>query len=962
MEDISTLPPSLQVEVHRFWHTFLENATPEEQQTLQNSPEIFASLPKVWACSIFVAKNCAQRPARLQALCADLLNPHCDYATSLQSLLNEVKDEAELSRVLRNYRLHHMLRIAWRDLAGWASLEESLANLSTLADVLIDGALRWLYANLVQQWGTPCNEKGNPQALVVLGMGKLGGQELNFSSDIDLIFAYPEAGETQGKSRSRSNQEFFLRLGQQIINSLNSMTADGFVYRVDMRLRPFGDSGPLAISFDAMEEYYQLHARDWERYALVKARIVAGDKVAGEKLLNDLRPFIYRRYLDFNAFEALRTMKALIDQETRRKGLANNIKLGAGGIREVEFTCQAFQLIRGGRQPALQERHLLKVLKLLQSYDLLPADAVESLEKAYRFLRMTENRLQAIEDRQTQTLPDDALNQTRLAFSLDFESWESFLVALEFHQNAVIAQFKQVISPIDETPSLQNDVPKIWESLWLNHLHEPEIALQVLQEADFADSSFILSQLQKLAQSHSVQKLTGRGRERVDKIIPLLLAAICEESTAKEQVLERALKFIEAVAQRSVYLALLLERPQVLKQLVHLCGESAWIAEQLTRYPLLLDELLDPRRLYDPLKPEQLDNALQAQIAHVPNDDVELQMDCLRQFKRAYVLHVAASEVSGNLIVEVTSDYLAALADTLMRRALSMAWDYLSPRHGIPYCQEEENRRAAGFCIVAYGKAGGIELSYSSDLDIVFLHNSRGNEQQTDGEKTVDNHVFFARLAQRIIHILTANTSAGSLYEVDQRLRPGGTSGLLVSSFDAFSDYQQKTAWTWEHQALVRARAVAGDEACIQEFENIRRAILSQVRDPVELKKEVVTMRHKMRDNLDKTNTFRFDLKQGKGGITDIEFIVQYGVLRWAAAYPNLLDTTGMLPLLRLFAKHHLLDAVACEQLSEAYRTYRTETHRLALQNQPALVNPDIFAEHRTNVSSWWEQIMEAGV
>lgn len=954
MISIDTLPALLQSEVERLWQDY--QAIADNLSLLQQHPTVLQALPTVWACSSFVAQSCIRNPHFLANLIqsGELFTNTVNYS---EQLINLPHDENELMRALRLFRLQAMLRIAWRDLAGWANLAETLAALSDLADALIDAALQNLYQLHHQQWGIPCDPEGKSQQLVVFGLGKLGGQELNFSSDVDLIFAYPRNGETTGARRPLTNQEFFVRLGQRLIYVLNHITADGFVFRVDMRLRPFGDSGPLVMNFAATEEYYQAHARDWERYALVKARVIAGDKIAGQSLLNNLKPFIYRRYLDYNAFEALRTMKHLIDQEAHRKGLLNNIKLGKGGIREAEFTCQVFQLVRGGRQPALQQTHFLVTLKQLAQYQIFTSDVVHQLYEAYCFLRQTENHLQAIADQQTQTLPNDDLNRTRLAFSLGFVSWEEFVKQLHFHQQVVHHQFEQVIAPTT-VESETSQEPNHWQTLWLAGLQDDEQALTLLTKAGFQDTAAILHHLRTLLESSSVRKLSVRGRERFDKLIPLILAAVFGQS---DVALHRLLDLVEAIALRSVYLALLLERPQVLKQLVHLCANSQWIAKQITRYPLLLDELLDPRRLYDPLKPAELDNALQAQLAHLPTDDLEMQLDCMRQFKRGYVLQVAASEVSGYLTVEVASDYLAAIADTLVKCALNIAYQHLIEKHGIPYCNDNGVIREASFCVIAYGKAGGIELSYESDLDIVFLHNSRGTEQVTDGDKPLDNNVFFSRLAQRIIHILTINTPAGILYEVDPRLRPGGASGLLVSNFDAFEQYQQQSAWTWEHQALVRARIMAGDVITTQQFEQIRRTVLAKSRDVTQLKQDVSDMRLKMRQNLDKSNQNIFDLKQGQGGVTDIEFIVQYGVLRWAVNYPQLLETTGMLPILRLFAQYTLFDNALCQQLSEAYRIYRTETHRLALQGQPAQVPQDQFIQHRQQVSHWWIEIFELG-
>jgi len=958
----TNLPAPLQTEVTRYWQSFLDHATPAMVEMLAANITVFNSLPRVWAGSPFVAKHCVHYPGLLADLVqsGDLLQNSTNYLQQLNKLLNPNIEEIELHKILRDYRRREMVRIAWRDLAGWADLNESLRCLSELADALIEAALNQLYQKLTTMWGKPIGISGKIQPLVVLGMGKLGGQELNFSSDIDLIFVYPEAGETQGVARTRSNQEFFLRLGQQLINALNNNSADGFVYRVDMRLRPFGESGALAMNFNAFEDYYQAHARDWERYAMIKARVVAGDLLEGQKLLTSLKPFVYRRYLDYNAFESLRDMKNLIDQETRRKGLKDNIKLGAGGIREVEFVCQVFQLIRGGRQPALQQRNLLATLAQLENLQYFSAEEAAGLRAAYIFLRICENRLQAIDDMQTQTLPVDDLQQLRLAFSMEFATWNDFYHALQQHLIVVQQEFKRVIAPASDDTTTESTIQlTAQKTLWANVLlNNTEAVENWLKTAEFTDGVEIAKHLQQFVLSPSVHKMSARGRERLDSIIPLLFN-ILQSSPHKDIASHRIIDFIESIVQRSVYLALLIERPQVLTQLVKLCAASSWLAEQLTRYPLLLDELLDPRRLYDPCKPEDLDSVLQAQLAHLPLDDLEMLMDSLRQFKRAHVLHVAAAEISGNLKVERTSDYLTAIADTLVGRTLAIAREHLSQKHGVPMCHVAGEMQTAGFCVVAYGKAGSIELTYSSDLDLVFLHNSHGDNQSTEGAKSLDNNVFFARLAQRMIHILTTNTSGGILYEVDQRLRPSGASGLLVSGLDAFRSYQLQDAWTWEHQALVRARVIAGDHACQAKFQQIRREVLSLSRDNQKLQQDVIEMRGKMRDSLDKSSATHFDIKQGNGGLADVEFIMQYMVLRWARQYPELLNSTAVLPTLRRLLEANLIVETAYQQLSYAYHCYRVEIHRLVLQNQPTRVPQDQLLDCRNSVCDWWQQLLE---
>jgi len=964
------IPTLLQSEVIAYW----QNLTAHVDFSVANDEKITASLPTILAASPFIAKQGIQNPQLFQNLLQNgdltlIYNNQENFIEHLKQIPQECDDQL-LMQQLRKWRNYEMVRIAWRDIAGWSTLEENLRDLSNLATTFVDYTAQRLYKDLSKRFGTPYNKLAEPQPFVVIAMGKLGGEELNFSSDIDLIFTYPSSGETQGgSSRNLDNQEFFIRLSQRLIQTLNNITPDGFVFRVDMRLRPFGDSGPLAMNFNALEDYYQTHAREWERYALIKARVISGGEEIERKLFKMLKPFVFRRYLDFSAFESLRDLKSQIDQEVRRKGNENNIKLGQGGIREIEFICQAFQLIRGGRQPALQIRYVLIVLDRLQEYELLPKEVVEELKTSYRFLRTTEHRLQAIEDKQTQNLPIDSLTQQRLAFSMGFQTWEAFYEVLQTHRNKVQQHFKQVMTGHQETTNEQSHntpehsyVFNVLKDVWTHIEYSEEIdqhnLLQLLKESQFQDPENILKQLLKLKSSPALRHRSKHGQERLDVLMPLLLAQIlnCGHHSI---VLERVLKLIESVAKRSVYLALLIEHPLALIQLVHLCAESAWIADQISRYPLLLDELLDQRRLYDILNVREIDNAIRAQLAHIPEEDLEMQMDSLRHFKRAQVLKVAAAELNEQLSLEKVSDHLTAIADAMIRQTLNIAWKQQIEKYGEPYCrdhdQHPESIRKAGFCVIAYGKAGGLEMSHSSDLDLVFLHDSRGGFQMTDGERQIDNNVFFSRLVTRIMHLLTTSTAAGILYEVDPRLRPGGKSGLLVSSLEAFHDYQIHQAWTWEHQALIRARAVAGNEECIRHFNQIKKEVLSRPKPLEELKKEVQDMRQKMRENLDKTNSKQFDLKQGVGGIADIEFMVQYNVLCYAPDFPEILNETSMLHLLRELKKHQLLETNICDELGNAYKAYRTKQHHLALQLQSARVDMSEFQYHREKVAYWWK-------
>jgi len=852
--------------------------------------------------------------------------------------------------VLRQFRRIQMVRIIWRDLAGTAPLSETLEDLSALADICVDQALRLLYDWAIAKHGTPVDEEGNQQRMVVLGMGKLGARELNLSSDIDLIFAYPRSGEVKG-GRYLSNEQFFTRLGQQLIKAIGTQTVDGFVFRVDARLRPFGDSGPLAMSFDAIEEYYHSQAREWERYAMIKARVVSGGAEAREELSAMLRPFVYRRYLDYGAIESLRDMKRMISGEMHKRGMDANIKLGPGGIREIEFIGQAFQLIRGGRDPDLQIRPILQVLEVLGSKDLLPEYVVQELTQAYEFLRLVENRLQAWQDRQTHLLPDDGLARLRLARSMGFDDWESFYAVLEQHRARVQGHFDMVFAApqAEEEPK-----EKPLQALWRQHLDEDR-SIEILAESGFQGAAAdAIQMLEQFRSSHAFRGQGERGQQRMDQLMPLLLEAVAATADPK-LVLGRVLKLLESIAQRTSYLALLVESPLGLSQLVRLESASPWIASQLTRHPILLDGLLDPRQLYSPLKREELENELDTLMSAVDQDDTEEQMERLRQFLQSNKLRVAAADVTDVIPLMVVSDYLTEIGEVITGRVLEQVWSYLVARHGHP---SGNSGSSTGFTVIAYGKMGGIELGYGSDLDLVFIHGNSDPNAMTDGDRQIANDLFFARLGQRLIHMLTARTASGILYEVDMRLRPSGNSGMLVSSLDAFDEYQNKMAWTWEHQALLRARPIAGDPVVAERFQQIRRAVLSQKRDPYSLCREVVEMREKMRSSLDKSTQDQFDLKQGVGGIADIEFMVQYAVLRWAHSYPDLLDWTDNIRLLDGLAKYELFAQAEVESLADAYRSFRSASHRLILQEKPALVSQNELGAEREKVKEIWGRVM----
>ncbi|WP_409308236.1 bifunctional [glutamate--ammonia ligase]-adenylyl-L-tyrosine phosphorylase/[glutamate--ammonia-ligase] adenylyltransferase [Pectobacterium sp. B1J-3] len=873
------------------------------------------------------------------------------YPDWLSTALADVSDEAALMRVLRQFRRRILVRVAWSQTLGTSTTEQTLKQLSELAETLIIFARDWLYQACCREWGTPCNAQGDAQPLLVLGMGKLGGGELNFSSDIDLIFAYPENGQTQGGRRELDNAQFFTRLGQRLIKVLDQPTVDGFVYRVDMRLRPFGDSGPLVLSFAAMEDYYQEQGRDWERYAMVKARLLGSrDDAYSQELRNTLKPFVFRRYIDFSVIQSLRNMKSMIAREVRRRDLRNNIKLGAGGIREIEFITQVFQLIRGGREPGLQQRALLPTLQHVGTLGLLTPDQVIALSESYLFLRRLENLLQAIADEQTQTLPADELNQHRLAWGMGCSDWTALQSILARHMQSVRDVFDDLIG--DDAPD-GNDIPEhaSYSSLWQDTLDDTDLAPLTPHLTEGVREK-LLRAIIGFRQDVAKRTIGPRGRDVLDQLMPNLLAEVCIQQDA-DTILLRLTPLLLGIVTRTTYLELLLESRAALAQLIRLCAASPMVASQLAHYPLLLDELLDSATLYQPVALEAYSDELRQYLMRVPEEDEEQQLEAVRQFKQAQQLRIAAGDIAGVLPVMKVSDHLTYLAEAIIAAVVQQAWGQMVARYGQPsHLQQREGR---GFVVIAYGKLGGWELGYSSDLDLVFLLDCPP-DVMTEGERSIDGRQFYLRLAQRVMHLFSTRTSSGILYEVDARLRPSGAAGMLVSTIDAFDEYQRNEAWTWEHQALVRARMVYGESGVQKQFESIRRAILCRERDAEMLRKEVRDMREKMRQHLANKDSTLFDLKTDAGGITDIEFIAQYLVLRYAAHEPRLTRWSDNVRILELMAQYGVMEEREANALTQAYVTLRNELHHLALQELSGRVSQDRFVAERQQVQQSWNK------
>ncbi|MEW6672414.1 MAG: bifunctional [glutamate--ammonia ligase]-adenylyl-L-tyrosine phosphorylase/[glutamate--ammonia-ligase] adenylyltransferase [Thermodesulfobacteriota bacterium] len=953
------LPHELSDDADNRW-TAVCRAAEEAGVVLPEAPEFVAGLKWVLGLSEFVAHSCISSPEILSDLFQNgSLNqplPGDHWHDSFRKAAASAADPETLGILIRRFRRREMVRIAWRDLAGLADLVETMAALTGLAEACIEGALQVLYGWQCRQSGLPAAADGRRQQLVVIGMGKLGGRELNFSSDIDLIFAYPEAGETVGGARAIDNDEFFTILCRQLVQTIGAVTPEGFAFRTDLRLRPYGESGPIVMSFDTLEAYYQQQGRDWERYAWIKARVVAGDHAAGRDFMNRIKPFVYRRYLDFGAFESLRRMKQNIELEELRKGVENNIKLGRGGIREIEFFGQVFQLIRGGVEPALQRRGIRDVLAALVAEAHIPSAVSEDLENAYVFLRRTENHLQELSDRQTHILPQEALNRLRLALSMGYSNWKDYRFELDRLLSRVHFHFNKLLVAGDAGRDRDSLAARL-EGVWLEYADDEE-GREILEAAGFNRPGKVMRLLEDLKNDAATRSLSNEGRERLDRVIPSLLKQV-GESSQPDEILNRILDLIKTIEKRTCYLALLAENPGALVHLVRLAGASPWIVSFLARHPVLLDEFLDPRTLYAPPEKKELIKEINKKLNRIDPQDLEYQIEELCIFKQIHTLRIVAADVSGAIPLMRVSDHLSDIAETVVAMVVELCWRHLVRKHGEPRCLLDGKRCQRGFLVVAYGKFGGYELGYDSDLDLVFLHaGSSGNLKSA--APPLDNSQFFTRMGQRVIHIMTAHTPAGTLYETDMRLRPSGSSGLLVSHIEAFKQYQEESAWTWEHQALVRARVIYGDDRLASYFEQVRAQVLARRRDPKKLQHEISSMRARMRRELLIKDAGIFDLKQGPGGIVDIEFLVQYLVLLGACRHSELLKWTDNVRLLGALAQTGMMDGDAAFFLRKAYLSYRLVSHRLSLQNRAAVVPDSEFRVLRENVQAIWRTYIKA--
>ena len=873
----------------------------------------------------------------------------------------QLADEPNVMKGLRHLRMLLMMRWIWQDALGLAALEQLTDELSEFADGCILFAKNYTYKQLVTQYGKPMfvDANGNRQVddMAIMAMGKLGAHELNLSSDIDLIFVHQAQGETDGNkaagTRSIDNKRFMTRLGQGIIKLLDNSTADGFVFRVDMRLRPWGDGSDLAIHLSALQKYFSNHGRAWERFAWLKARVVGQVPDAFYEALQGLiKPFVFRYYVDYSAFSALREMKSLIQNQVAQREDLDNIKLGAGGIRDIEFIVQAFQLIYGGRHSDLQVKSCLKAMRILAELDYLEDDTYEQLQAAYRFLRRLEHAIQAINDQQTQRLPHDEQWQHNLAKTLGFDDWSALLVTLNQHRNNVNIPFERMVT--ERQMPAQEDTATIPANL------DEQIAQlnTVLNEKS-------REQLQTFWQSKMVANLSDEARTRLDDAYPVIVHALLahqEHEQLANTALPRLIALLEAICRRSIYLVMIAENPNATVELIPMLSASPWIASELAQYPVLLDTFLQQRYRHLPDKLE-LHNILRQQLLRVEPEDEEEMLSVLRLFKKNQVLAVAASDVLAERPIMKVSDSLTYIAAVVLEAALERAFAEMVRRYGYPIGDDGDPVTEAdcGFAIIGYGKLGGLELSYASDLDLVFLHKIK-EQGMTTGERSVSGMKFAARLAQKLMTYLNTQTRDGRAYEIDMRLRPSGNAGMMVVSCHAFEMYQRDKAWPWEHQALVRARAICGDKRVTMRFCDIRRSVLSLPRTLDQVRMDVTTMRIKMQKHLGSSQweqeAGKFHLKQDAGGIIDIEFLAQFVVLAYSHEYPSLTKWSDNVRIFEEVAALGIWDAQVCHDLTDAYLRIRAATHQLALAKQSLLVDEALWTQTRALVQAQWQHLM----
>ena len=897
--------------------------------------------------SDYAARHLARRDPLVEQAIRATATPDTLVERCFDAAARQHPDNAMRAIRIARHAVH--VAVLWQEWVGAGDVGQSFSLLSAAADRAVRHAVAAARSQLHERHGVARDAAGRPVEIAVLAMGKLGGGELNFSSDVDLVFLHLDASDADGP-KPLSASAYFTRWAQEIVRLLDQRTADGFAYRIDVRLRPFGASGPLVASLSSFEAYLEAHGRDWERYAYLKARLVDGAADPDHELRDLLDRFVYRRYLDFGIFASLRDLKSRIETEVRRRDRLDDIKLGPGGIREIEFIVQSLQLIRGGREPALKERHLLAALDALTAAGHIDALAASELSAAYRFLRRVENAVQGCADEQTHRLPTARVDRQRVAAVLGFARLSAFEAALTRHRERVQRHFNA--SELGRGAAAATArAGETWP------LDEAPLAA-ALAAAGVSDAERLAAGVAGLRETAANKRLDELSRERLTVVLPLLIDDLAR-AHKPAQCWERLGPVLEAVLRRSAYLALLIEHGDARRRLIDTVGQSRFLAAELAASPMLLDDLLGSAGA-TALNRRDMLAELQAAIASTDPADTEQVLQRITEYQRSGRFRIALRDQAGELPVMRVSDALTALAEAIIETANSVAWRENTARYGIPVAAPNALQAGAGFCVVGYGKLGGVELGYGSDLDLVFLHDSASATAMTDGPKPLANDVFFARHVRKLIHYLTYQTTHGPMYEVDVRLRPSGRSGLLVTTIDAFERYQRQEAWTWEHQALLRSRAVVGDTFLVERYERLRLELLQQAVRRPQLAADVAAMRARMRRELGRTGPDAFDLKQDAGGMADIEFLVQYLVLRDAAAVSELARFSDNMRQLDQIALSGHLRAEDARDLQDIYLSYRERAHALALVGAPSVLPATAYQTERATVQRLWRTHFES--
>lgn len=929
----------------------LQAQLPSETSAWLDDEKFCQQLVACWIASDFFATQCVQQPELISKL---YYSHHSQAKPQQPTTFDHIASKEELASVLRSFRQQTMLEIIFRDVNQLATTEKTLQALTQLADSCIINAVKNLEKIFLPTYGKPTDLNGNKQSFIVIAVGKLGGEELNFSSDVDLVFCFNKRGKTQGGQRSIDNQRYFNLLAQGVVQVLNEITEQGFVFRVDLRLRPFGDGGPMVQSYLGMETYYQEQGRDWERYAILKARIINATPQENKKFTELLNRFVYRRYIDYSVMDSLRSIKRLMDQEAQLQYLQDDMKRGSGGIREIEFIIQSLQLIHAGKNPALQKRNLLQSLALLRENDLIEVDVADKLKQTYLFLRKVENRLQMFADQQTQALPVDPAIQQRIIISLEFSCWKDFLQKLNSTREFVSDQFRQLKTPRYQTYFQDKDLTEKLEKfnlIWVGKCDQNQ-AEEIFSSYGVEKKSELYLAIEKFRQQCALRHLSAKAKQRLQQLMSLLMCQLVKISDA-DKLLGKISALLDSVLKRSAYLVLLIENPKALQYLLELCHASEWVTRELTKFPMLLDELLDARHLFARKNFNQLKDELQQRCLLIPEADAEQQLEALHQFKHSHVLRVACMQILEPDSANQVSCQLSDIALCILQQVKMIALQKIIDRYGQPAKQQDFS-----FAIIVYGTLGSDDMSYSSDLDLIFLY-SGDAQQLTIGPRPITLNKLASKLAQQIMHLLNIATLSGNLYDLDIRLRPSGETGLLVSHIDAFADYQKNKAWIWEHQALVRARAVSGDQAIVQRFEQIRSEILLTSRDQSELKQAINQMREKMRGHQASTAQLAVDVRQLPGGLIDLEFILQYAILNYSFMHPELSAVTNPEKIINLLIKLEKLTEAQGIQLQHAYHLYKVVIHQSALQGTRACSEDKNLQTKREHVLHLWRKWLQ---